>query len=100
MRAVVVISPAIMAKPVVTRVSQATRAYLSWARMASRIASEIWSATLSGCPSVTDSEVNKKDLAILLGSLTKKIAAHAGDPGAKPRHFNYGWRKLPKVFRR
>src|SRR5882672_1925603 len=26
--------------------------------MESRIASEIWSATLSGCPSVTDSELN------------------------------------------
>jgi hypothetical protein len=32
---------------------------LSWAIIASRIASDIWSAILSGCPSVTDSEVNK-----------------------------------------
>ena len=39
-------------------VSHATRASASWARMASRMESEIWSAILSGCPSVTDSEVN------------------------------------------
>ncbi len=48
MRAVVVISPAITAMPVVTSVSQATRAFGSWVRMASRIASETWSAILSG----------------------------------------------------
>jgi hypothetical protein len=65
-RAVVVISPAIRAMPVVTRVSQATRANLSCPMMASKMASEIWSATLSGCPSVTDSEVNRNsDEAIL-----------------------------------
>ncbi|CFP60437.1 Uncharacterised protein [Bordetella pertussis] len=34
----------------------------SCVKMASRIASEIWSATLSGCPSETDSEVNRKSL--------------------------------------
>ena len=37
--------------------SQATRACRSSLRNASRIASEIWSQTLSGCPSETDSEV-------------------------------------------
>ena len=42
------------------RVSQATRLVGSSARQASRMASEIWSAILSGCPSVTDSEVNRK----------------------------------------
>src|ERR1700693_644817 len=47
------------ARPVVTRVSQATRAIGSSRRTASKIASEIWSAILSGCPSVTDSEVKK-----------------------------------------
>ena len=52
------ISPATMQSPVVTMVSQATRASGSWARMASRMESEIWSAILSGWPSVTDSEVN------------------------------------------
>ena len=44
--------------PVLTRVSQATLALASWARIASSIASDIWSATLSGCPSETDSDVN------------------------------------------
>jgi len=52
-------SPDIMAMPVVTSVSQATRPSGSSARTASRIASEIWSAILSGCPSVTDSEVKR-----------------------------------------
>src|SRR3954467_7416273 len=45
--------------PVVTRVSQATRLVGSWRRTSSRTASEIWSATLSGWPSVTDSDVNR-----------------------------------------
>ena len=53
----VVISPATTASPVVTSVSQATRALGSLAMMASRTASEMASATLSGWPSVTDSEV-------------------------------------------
>src|SRR5690554_4885857 len=56
-QALVVTSPTIMATPVLTMVSQATRAYLSWAMMASSTASEIWSAILSGWPSETDSEV-------------------------------------------
>jgi len=45
---------------VVTVVSQATRPLGSFARIASSTASEIWSQILSGCPSVTDSEVNKR----------------------------------------
>src|SRR5262245_39627007 len=57
--AVVVISPATIATPVFTSVSHATRARLSCARIASSTASEIWSATLSGWPSETDSEVNR-----------------------------------------
>src|SRR5450755_576141 len=48
-----------MQVPVVTRTSQATRPIGSSVRTASRTASEIWSAILSGCPSVTDSEVNR-----------------------------------------
>ena len=47
-QAEVVTSPATIATPVLTRVSQATRACLSSVRMASRTASEIWSASLSG----------------------------------------------------
>src|SRR3954452_14630100 len=53
----VVISPATMHRPVVTMVSHATRAAGSLARIASSTESEIWSAILSGWPSVTDSEV-------------------------------------------
>jgi hypothetical protein len=55
----VVTSPETMATPVVTIVSTATRLRGSWVSMASRIPSEIWSATLSGWPSVTDSEVKR-----------------------------------------
>src|SRR5204863_580795 len=59
MTARVVISPAMKAMPVVTSVSHATRHIGSWVRMASRIESEIWSAILSGWPSVTDSDVKR-----------------------------------------
>jgi hypothetical protein len=58
--ALVVISPASTHSPVVSSVSTATRDSGSSASAASTIASEIWSATLSGWPSVTDSEVNRK----------------------------------------
>src|SRR5512144_892494 len=57
--AVVVISPATMTRPVVTIVSHATRPRGSFRMISSSTASEIWSATLSGCPPVTDSEVKK-----------------------------------------
>src|SRR3972149_1033182 len=59
-RAPVVISPASTTRLSLTRVSAATLERLSCARMASRIASDIWSATLSGWPSETDSEVKRK----------------------------------------
>ena len=54
---VVVISPATSTKPVVSSVSQATRLSGSSVSRASRTESEIWSAILSGWPSVTDSDV-------------------------------------------
>src|ERR1019366_3947485 len=54
----VVTSPATTTSPVVKSVSQATRLAGSPSSMAWSTASEIWSAILSGCPSVTDSEVN------------------------------------------
>src|SRR6476646_10657139 len=57
--ALVVISPAITTRPVAVRVSQATRLDGSSAKQASRTASEIWSAILSGWPSVTDSDVKR-----------------------------------------
>ena len=61
----VVISPATTTSPVVISVSQATRPSGSSARTASRTESETWSATLSGCPSVTDSDVKVKLLAAI-----------------------------------
>src|SRR2546429_5592662 len=60
MGAVVVISAAATATPVVTSVSEATRPLGSCFITSSRTASEIWSAILSGWPSVTDSDVNRK----------------------------------------
>src|SRR5215207_9570025 len=57
--AFVVISPAMTASPVVTSVSQATRDEGSSASRASSTASEMASATLSGWPSVTDSDVKR-----------------------------------------
>src|SRR3989338_9955774 len=47
-------------------VSQATRPVGSCLRTSSRTASEIWSHTLSGCPSVTDSDVNTNRLAMVI----------------------------------
>ena len=46
-------------------VSQATRPFGSSVRTASRTESETWSATLSGCPSVTDSEVKENERAAI-----------------------------------
>src|SRR5581483_4850383 len=69
---VVVISPAMWICPVIANVSHATRPCGSSLRIASRTASEIWSATLSGWPSVTDSEVNRRRYAISLGSFAPR----------------------------
>ena len=59
MRDAVVTSPATITKPVLVSVSQATRDPLSSLMRASRIASETWSHSLSGWPSVTLSDVNR-----------------------------------------
>ena len=59
------ISPPTITIPVVVKVSQATLDFGSCAKQASRIASETWSASLSGCPSLTDSEVNKYFLSVI-----------------------------------
>src|SRR3954462_3485311 len=56
----VVTSPATCTSPVVTMVSTATRLAGSLASMASRMESLIWSQILSGWPSVTDSDVNRR----------------------------------------
>ena len=52
-------SPPRITCPVVTNVSQATLEVGSKAKNSSSMASEIWSATLSGWPSETDSDENK-----------------------------------------
>src|SRR3984957_1058393 len=65
----VVISPATTARSVVTSVSHATRLRGSAARQWSRMASLIWSATLSGWPIDTDSEVNKYRSLLIEGFL-------------------------------
>ena len=57
--ALVVISPATKTVPVVVAVSQATRESGSWRRHSSSIPSDTRSQSLSGCPSVTDSLVNR-----------------------------------------
>src|SRR5215218_3541220 len=58
-KVVVEISPDTTTRPVLTSVSQATRPLTSSRSTASRTESEIWSAILSGWPSVTDSEVKR-----------------------------------------
>ena len=73
----VVISPATKTTPVVTRVSHATRPNGSSVSTASSTASEIWSASLSGWPSVTDSEVNR-----YRGPMVRRIIAAQSDPQA------------------
>src|SRR3954469_21096034 len=62
----VVTSPATWTWPVVIRVSTATRLRGSCASRASSMPSLIWSAILSGWPSVTDSEVNRRRATSLL----------------------------------
>src|SRR3954452_1641191 len=64
--ALVVTSPATCTWPVVMSVSTATRLRGSCASRASRMPSLIWSAILSGWPSVTDSDVNRRRATVLL----------------------------------
>src|SRR5918998_6661479 len=72
----VVTSPATCTWPVVIIVSTATRLCASCARSASRMPSLIASAILSGCPSVTDSEVKRRRGTLLpTGELTQQLRA-------------------------
>src|SRR4051794_20264504 len=71
--------------PVVMRVSTATRLLGSWASIASRIESLIWSAILSGWPSVTDSEVKRRrGMAELLGRRQACASRANGPPRTLP----------------
>src|SRR3954469_5506314 len=89
----VVISPDTTTSPVLTSVSHATRPYGSSRSTASRTPSEIWSAILSGWPSVTDSDVNRYSLSdswlmgsggrLRSGRLLRRATEAA--PGGAPR---------------
>src|SRR5262245_62020482 len=84
----VVISPASTTRLSFTSVSAATRERGSWARIASSTASEIWSATLSGWPSETDSEVKRCSLIVLyrLGEIgSEETARISNNPASIPR---------------
>src|SRR5690348_15074475 len=70
-----------MTKPVVMKVSHATRACGSFARTASRTESETWSAILSGWPSVTDSDVKEKER----GAMAARLAAMPNEAGGEGR---------------
>src|SRR3954470_18860639 len=74
----VLTSPATCTRPVVTSVSTATRLPGSCSRSASRIESEIWSQILSGCPSVTDSEVNRRSAAKIAPVVLRRARSPAG----------------------
>src|SRR5207248_2129893 len=84
----VVTSPATIARPVLTSVSTATRPCLSWAMIASTTPSEIWSAILSGCPSVTDSEVNRYSLSESVVMESGGSAPRSNRPPRSPRSGN------------
>src|SRR5688572_5789857 len=77
----VVISPATTTRPVVISVSQATRPFVSSAKTASRTASEIWSAILSGWPSVTDSELKENERGAMKG---RRLAVADGEESLEP----------------
>ena len=75
------ISPETTIRPVLTSVSQATLPYGSSASTASSTPSEIWSAILSGWPSVTDSEVNRysvSEYSVMAGSDQLQCSGRAG----------------------
>src|SRR5919108_2802846 len=71
----VVISPETTTSPVFTSVSQATRPVGSSDMTASSTPSEIWSAILSGWPSVTDSDVNRNSLSDIWFIDRERLAA-------------------------
>src|SRR6478672_613736 len=66
-------------------VSQATRLRGSCASRASRTPSLIWSAILSGWPSVTDSDVKRRRATVLLGKVVSVLAAECSGHGVLRR---------------
>ena len=82
------ISPITITRPVVVAVSHATRAIGSSRMIASRIASLTWSQSLSGWPSVTDSDVNRYSGASTM--LVKNTSAADRGEGITG-HCHLGW---------
>src|SRR2546421_2580143 len=78
-----------MMRPVVMAASQATRASGSLERIASRIESETWSASLSGCPSAHDSDVKRRGAAPSLRFITLQL------PPCFPRRQNRATVRAP-----
>src|SRR4029077_11338479 len=76
----VVTSPMTTHRPLVIAVSHATRACGSWASIPSSTASETWSHTLSGWPSVTDSDVSRNERDELKEVVTKGDDSQQGHP--------------------
>src|SRR5260370_21293591 len=86
--ACVVTSPMTTHRPFVIAVSQATRACASCVRIPWSRASETWSHTLSGWPSVTDSDVSRNEREALKAVATT-TANHIG-PGNSVGDAHYG----------
>src|SRR3954453_11602043 len=88
---VVEISPETTTRPVFTSVSHATRPLGSSRMTASSTPSEIWSAILSGWPSVTDSDVNRYSFSasfVAIGLGRDSVVGDVrkgGDPARKRR---------------
>src|SRR5215208_4489603 len=86
------ISPDTTTRPVFTSVSHATRPVGSSRSTASSTPSEIWSAILSGCPSVTDSEVKRNSLSFS-SVMSRNRLVHASETSD-------GFWRAPPMFRR
>src|SRR5512140_328774 len=73
-----------MTKPVLVATSQATRLRGSCSKQESRTASAIWSQSLSGWPSVTDSEVKSslgEDIKVVMTYPFRKRNCPSGSKG-------------------
>src|SRR5919201_3753709 len=93
---VVEISPDTTTRPVFTSVSHATRPCGSSRITASRTPSEIWSAILSGWPSVTDSDVNRNSLSDRRCVVIGRPRVHMGRGASVDNHH----RAVPDSLRR
>ena len=81
-----------------TKASIPTLPYGSFSKTASKIASDIWSAILSGCPSVTDSEVNSYLLFIFNSSFIFFVLYPKTKKPLHNRRGNYFFSSLGNEF--